>query len=326
MKKRHAGLPDRDRSVRKPLRSRSYTPSGSPRIGLALGGGGARGLAHIPVLEAFDDLGIKPAAIAGSSIGGIMAVGYASGLSGDDIRTYTTDLLGNRSEVLSRLWKLRGKGFAGLLEGVGLARVDAERIVDLFLPPEIPKDFADLTIPVTLVAADFYGWCEADLQTGPLRRAIAASMALPGLFKPVTLGEQVMMDGGLVNPLPFDKLPEDVDIVLAVDVLGGPAPRRGRKLPSASESVFGATQLLMKTIQREKLRRRRPDILIRPEVTNYRVLDFLKAGEILKVNSGVRETAKRQLEATLEDWSAGRLSAPEAGEETKEKEAPVAGE
>ena len=283
----------------------------SPRIGVALGGGGARGLAHIPVLEALDDLGVTPVAIAGTSIGAIMAAGYGAGLSGNDIRKYTTDLLGNRTEVLSRLWKLRGKGVSGFFEGAGLARIDAERVVELFLPPELPEDFEDLKIPVSLVATDFYGWAEADIRSGPLRRAIAASIALPALFKPVTIDDKVMMDGGLVNPLPFDKLPKDADIVLAVDVNGGPEPRRGRKLPTASESLFGATQLLMLTIQREKLRQRRPDILIRPDINSFRVLDFLKASEILKVNKTVRENTKRKLDAALENWQRGRIAGKE---------------
>ncbi|PLX36181.1 MAG: patatin [Hyphomicrobiales bacterium] len=276
----------------------------SPRIGLALGGGGARGLAHIPVLEALDDLGIVPAAIAGTSIGAIMAAGYGAGMTGADIRTFTTELFNNRTEVLSRLWKLRGKGLS-MFENGGLARIDAERVVELFLPENLPENIEDLRMPVSLVAADFYGWDEADLRTGPLRKSIAASIALPVIFKPVSCHGRVMMDGGLVNPLPFDKLPEDVDIVLAVDVLGGPEPHHRRKLPSTSESIFGATQLLMQTIQREKLSRRRPDILIRPDINAFRVLNFLKANEILKAAGPVREETKRRLGRLIHVWETG---------------------
>ncbi len=82
-----------------------------PRIGLALGGGGARGMTHIPVLEAFDDLGIKPHAIAGSSIGSILGAAYAGGMTGSEIRAIALDTFRDRNAALSRLWQLRPKRF-----------------------------------------------------------------------------------------------------------------------------------------------------------------------------------------------------------------------
>ena len=89
----------------------SRTP---PRIGLALGGGGARGLAHIPVLEAFDDLGLKPARIAGTSIGAILGAAYASGHSGEEIRRIVVETFADRNTVLSKVWQLRPKRFADM--------------------------------------------------------------------------------------------------------------------------------------------------------------------------------------------------------------------
>ena len=85
-------------------------------IGLALGGGGARGIAHIHVLEAFDDLGIKPAVISGSSIGAIIGAGYAAGMSGAEIREYVIKTFSTGSQVLSTLWKLRSAGLGNLFD------------------------------------------------------------------------------------------------------------------------------------------------------------------------------------------------------------------
>src|ERR1043165_3764428 len=82
-------------------------PRGGPRIGLALGGGAAHGFAHIPVLEAFDELGIRPAVIAGTSMGAIIGAGYASVMTGAEIRDYVLGVFHSRSEFLARLWKLR---------------------------------------------------------------------------------------------------------------------------------------------------------------------------------------------------------------------------
>ena len=157
----------------------------APRIGLALGGGGARGMAHIPVLQAFDDLGIKPAALAGTSIGALLGAGYASGMSGQDLYDYTLELFANRADVIGHIWKVRPKNFAEIFGDRGLVRFDAERVVDLFIPDMVAETFGELLIPLSVVAGDFYGWTEADITAGPLRKAVAASIALPVIFKPV---------------------------------------------------------------------------------------------------------------------------------------------
>jgi NTE family protein len=267
---------------------------------LALGGGGARGLGHIPVLEALDDLGLRPAAIAGTSIGGVIGAGYAAGMSGHDIRAFCLDTFRNRAEVLSRLWRIRPKPIGGLFaEGAVLTQFDAERLLGEFLPATLPKTFADLAIPLTLVATDFYGWQEALIEEGPLVKALAASAALPAVFRPVPHEGRVMIDGGVTNPLPFDHVGEGMDLVIAVDVLGGPT-RRHHRLPSSSEAVFGATQIFMRAITSEKLKHcRPPDILVRPPPNPFRVLDFLKAAAILRAAEPVRDDVKRALDRVL---------------------------
>lgn len=273
-----------------------------PRIGLALGGGGARGMAHVPVLQALDDLGVRPAAIAGTSIGALIGAGYASGMTGDELQDYSVDLFANRTDVISHIWKLRPKNLSEIFGNRSFMRFDAERVVDFFMPDTVAETFAELRTPLSVVAADFYGWTEADIATGPLKRAVAASIALPVVFKPVVIDDRVLIDGGVVNPLPYDKLPEDVDIVLAIDVVGGPEPRERGDLPNATESIFGSTQLLMHSILKEKLKSRRPDILLRPDINAFRVLEFLKTSEILAAAAPMREAVKTQLSSAIENW------------------------
>ncbi|NRG19823.1 patatin-like phospholipase family protein [Rhizobiales bacterium] len=273
----------------------------SPRIGLALGGGGARGLAHVPVLEAFDDLGITPHAIAGTSIGALIGAGYAGGMSGDQIRAYIEMALSDRNAVLARLWQLRPKRFADIFSGGGggVMQFDPLRVLEVFAGDAIPKTFEELKIPLTVLATDFYGCREVDLRSGPLHSAVAASIAIPALFKPVTIQDRIMIDGGVVNPLPFDALPQACDIVVAVDVVGSPVPRRKTPHPSASDSLFGATQILMQSVVSEKLKSRRPDILVRPDIEAFRVLDFLKARKIMDAAQPTRETVKREIEKSI---------------------------
>ncbi len=276
----------------------------SPRIGIALGGGGARGLAHIPVLEALDEMGIRPAAIAGTSIGAIIGAGYAGGLTGTDLRAIAVETFRKRTEALGKVWKLRPRKFSDLFAGGGLAQFDAARVLEIFAGPSIPRDFDALQIPLTVVATDFYECTEVIIRSGDLHRAVAASIAIPVLFKPLGFEDRVLIDGGVVNPLPFDTLPAGLDAVIAVDVVGSPNRRHGRALPTASDSIFGATQILMQTITAEKLKTRHPDILIRPAINAFRVLNFLKAEEILAVSEPVKDELKRKLEKKLKSLEA----------------------
>src|SRR6056297_2563468 len=105
-------------------------------IALVLGGGGARGLAHIHVLEAFDDLGIKPAVMAGSSIGAVMCAGYASGLSAAEIREFSISTFSNPREVMARLWQLRPATWQSLFKESlpRFGEMNALRVMETFLP------------------------------------------------------------------------------------------------------------------------------------------------------------------------------------------------
>ncbi len=271
-----------------------------PRIGLALGGGGARGLAHIPVLEALDDLGLKPVQIAGTSIGAIMGAAYASGRSGQEIRQIALDVFSDRNQVLSRLWQLRPRKFADMFRS-GPVQFDPLRVLDVFISEYLPESFEDLDIPLRLLATDFYGCQEVDFESGPLLPAIAASIAIPAVFRPVRHGERYLIDGGVVNPLPFDGLRATCDIVIAVDVVGAPVPRMDKDEISMLDSLFGSSQILMQTITNQKLKSDQPDILVRPPHDTIRVLDFMKAERILDAAESLRTTTRDQLATMIKE-------------------------
>lgn len=284
-----------------PKSGHDTTPT--PRIGLALGGGGARGIAHIPVLEALDELGIKPAIIAGTSIGAIMGAHYAAGMSGRDIRHHTLDVMKNAGSVVNRLWSLRDRGLRQLLSGGGLLglHINPEHVLELFMPDVLPASFGELSTPLTLVATDFYAMDEVVLDDGPLKPAIAASIAIPALFEPVLLRERVLVDGGLVNPLPYDLVRPACDLIVAVDVVGGPEPGQSTHKPKAMQAIIGSTQILMKSILDAKLNHgRQPDLLVEPDINQFRVLDFLKSADILAANAHLKDRIKRRLAALLD--------------------------
>ncbi|GGA78243.1 patatin [Brucella endophytica] len=279
--------------------------SPTPRIAIAFGGGGARGLAHVNVIEALDELGIRPVAIAGSSIGSIVGAGMAAGMTGREIRDYCSATLANRAEVAARMWKTRPASFAEILSGgIRVAQFNIEKILRAFLPELLPETFEELEIPLAVTATDFYGQQCAILESGDLISALAASAAIPALFRPVLRDGRILIDGGICNPVPFELLEHKADIVIAVDVVGGPVGD-GSKMPSSIDAMFGATQLMMQSIIATKLKTVRPVILLRPEVSHYGVLDFLRAEQILTETASVKDDLKRAMDAAVTFNAAG---------------------
>jgi len=197
-----------------------------PSVALALGGGGARGLAHILMLEVFDELGIKPTIIAGTSIGALYGAAYASGLSAKQIRAYTEEILGRRLDLIRQLFASRSEPVQRLLRVVPVrsSLLNSATLLDLLYPDQVAKDFSELSIPLKVVATDLASQEAVVLDSGPLRPAVAASIAIPVLFSPVILDGRMMVDGGLANPLPFDLIDGAADITVAIDVNANPTP------------------------------------------------------------------------------------------------------
>ncbi|UJW76223.1 patatin-like phospholipase family protein [Rhizobium sp. SL42] len=279
----------------------SLGSSSQPTIGLALGAGGARGFAHVPVLEVFDELGLKPSIIAGSSMGALIGAAYAAGMTGRDIREYALHLADNRAQVLNRLWGLRPASMRDALGGFRLGQFNLQRVLQAFLPPEIPTHFTGLGIPLKVMATDYYGQCEQLCDHGDLYEALAASAAIPALFAPVTIKGRLMIDGGIFNPVPYDLLIGQADIIIGVDVVGAPEGD-GSLMPNRIDSLFGASQLMMQSNVALKMKICQPDIYLRPDVNAFRVLDFLKARQIFEASDGLKDGLKREISARMEDF------------------------
>lgn len=270
-----------------------------PTFAVAFGGGGARGLAHIHIIEVLDEMGVRPTAIAGSSIGAIMGGCMASGMTGKEIRDFTLSVLTNRAEVMNRIWKLRPSGISGFLPiGIKLTQFDIEAITEAFLPPQVKRDFSELPIPLSITGTDYYMQQEVIMETGDLRSAIAASAAIPALFKSVKRDGRILIDGGIFNPVPFEHLEGKADFVIGIDVVGGPEGDPN-KVPGTIDVLFGACQLMMQSIIAMKLKASRPAIFLRPPVNKFRVMDFLRAKTILDETAIVREELKRAVDAAI---------------------------
>ncbi len=268
------------------------------RIGVALGGGGARGLSHILMLEVFDELGITPHRIAGTSIGAVIGTLYAAGLPGAAIRERVDRLTVSADESwLSALFKEdvgRWWDFIQLQLGSG-GLVDADAFARYVRETAGVERFDQLRIPLQVVAADFWRNEQVVFEEGELEPAIQATVAIPGLFTPVRHDGRVLVDGGLVNPVPYDLLFDECDRVIAFDVSGRRTPTSDNG-PTYFETVFNTMQIMQASIVREKMRNRPPDLYIHPALENIRVLEFNRVDEIYEQSMPAARTLRRALD------------------------------
>lgn len=278
----------------------------SPRIAVALGAGGARGLAHLSVLAALDELGLKPALVTGCSIGAIVGAGYAAGIPARELQIHAELMFRDRARMFAMLLQARvGKLSDITLSNLWAGRignpvlVDGERLLDLFWPQAVPDRFEALAIPFVAVATDYHRRSEIRISSGPLTPAVAASMAIPGLVRPVMMGEQVLIDGGAANPLPYDAMPPGIDLVIAVDCGGAAHLAMAQGMPDPVEAMLGASQILMNRLVQRMIEREPPGLLIRPPVGGFGGLDFAHAREIMAAGNTVMDDVKRRVEAIL---------------------------
>jgi NTE family protein len=274
-------------------------PPASPTFALALGAGGARGLAHIVALEAFDELGVRPAAIAGSSIGALVRAAYAAGMDAKAVRAVALGALRDRAALTGALLAARVRRSAGARPRGNPFMIDGERLLEWLWPAAAPD--------ASTACGSRCGSSRPTTTRGPRRSSMRvrccwrspAPSPSPAPVKPVRTQGRLLVDGGAVNPLPFDLLTGRAQVLVAVDVTGVRS-RKPSRPPGGFDAMFGTLQIMQAAIVAAKLKSGRPDIVVRPEVSQYRVLDFLKARAILAAAEPVKDELKREIERLVE--------------------------
>lgn len=284
-----AGFPVNGRSARRGDRS----------VGIALGGGGARGLAHVEILMALDELGVRPKIIAGTSMGAVIGALYAAGNSAGHIKSIVKAALGRQEGSVGFFRK-------ELLEWLHLVDSDISREVLLssndfikFIHEQISaRTFGELEIPLLVVAADIQRREQVILHEQGLQKALEASFAFPGLFNPVVINGRALVDGGVVNPVPYDLLMEHCDITIAVDVAGRRSSQPG---PDAGffDVIAESFQTMEHAILQAKMRDWPPDIYLKPDLLDIRLLDFGKAETVYRQARPERAKLKVALQRLL---------------------------
>ena len=270
------------------------------KIGLALGGGGARGLAHIQVLETLDELGIRPYRIAGTSIGAVIGSLYASGLSGKEIRELVHQWQTPRPEKRHGILDRRDlRRWAALLDPSfdrsGLFK--GEKIIRFLSDFVKFTTCEELKIPLYVTAADYGDASEVVFKSGDLLSAVRASIAIPGVFTPVERDGNLLLDGGVVNPLPYNLLQDECDLVIAVDV-GGVRNADEKHRPAFFDTVIGGFEIMEASMIRDRLKSNPPDIYLKPDIRNVGLLEFHKAEQVFRQSEPVREELRARLKST----------------------------
>lgn len=271
-----------------------------PRVGLVLGGGGARGAAHIGVLKELEKQRIPIDAVAGTSMGAIVGGLYASGMTPAELETLVNSIDwadafvdGPDRETLSYRRKQDDAAYPvrlefgisdgdlltpkGLIQGQKLQVILREQLLNVRT-----EDFDELPTPFRAVASDIATGEAYVMSKGDLALALRASMSAPGIFAPVTVDGRALVDGGLVGNLPIDVMQQmDVDVIIAVDV------EFPLYQPEALQSALGIAEqmltiLIRKETQRQVAELDGNDVLIRPTLGEYPSTNFAQIAEVIE--------------------------------------------
>jgi NTE family protein len=270
-----------------------------PTIGLALSGGGARGFAHIGILKVLEEAQVPVDYIGGTSMGGLIAAAYACGVPLPILEEKAMQLSSKRE--LMKLVDLSHQR-RGLLEG--------HRVRDFLTSLFLDQSFENLRIPLTISAVDLIGAREVVFTSGLVFPAVLATIAVPGLFAPVQIGPYRLVDGGVLNNLPIDRVRElGADVVIGIDAQFNPgAEKPWQDLPAPSRfpvpapdfflDFYRAELIMIAEMTKTRLKENPPDLLLHPPLPPS-VTMFLGFSRIPEIIAAGEECARESLPQIL---------------------------
>ena len=233
------------------------------RFGLALGGGGARGIAHIAYIKALEELGIRPSVISGTSSGAIAGAMYAAGMNADEMLSVVQSALSLRRNISGY--------FSHIEKGVGgVVPVIAKRALERMLPK---KTFEELDIPLRIVATNFHTLKERVFSEGEIIGPLMASIAYPNAFFPQPVEGEYYVDGGATNIVPFDIIGHECDVLIAIDVSAVRPNDLKPSIKNAHHATWAATQEALISL---KMQQCPVAVLERPTFDDVSTMDFYK--------------------------------------------------
>lgn len=258
-------------------------PRRKPRIGLALGGGAARGFAHVGVIKTLETQGIQPDLVVGTSAGAVVGALYASGLNAFELQKLAIQM--DESRLTD--WTLLERGW---LKGEALERFINQQVNQ--------KPLEGLARRFGCVATDIRNGELVLFQRGNTGQAVRASAAVPGVFSPVTLNGRDYVDGGLVAPVPArEARAMGADVVIAVDISARPS---GRKGVSGIDLLLDTIATMGATIARDQLKE--ADVVIRPAIQGFAAASFEQRHEAILEGERAAQAALPRIQERLAQW------------------------
>jgi NTE family protein len=228
-----------------------------PRIGLALGGGAARGFAHIGVIQVLEEAGIQPSLVVGTSAGSLVAALYANGKSGADLQRIAETM----EEATFADWTLPIFS-RGMLRGAALARYVSAQVEG--------RPIESMSLPLGIVATDLNSGLGVLFRRGDTATAVRASSAVPALFQPVKISGREYVDGGLVSPVPVRYAQQmGADLIIAVDISNAP---EGNPASDTLQILMQTFAIMGKSINDFELKN--ADVVVRPALLGVGSADF----------------------------------------------------
>lgn len=262
------------------------------RAALVLGGGGARGVAHIGAIEELESQGFEISAVAGTSMGALVGGVYASGHL-DPFREWMCAL--DKYKVFGLV------DFALSTEGL----VKGDRVMEAMkaLVPDV--EIERMPVPFAAVAADLLTGDEVVLDSGGLYDAIRASISIPSVFKPIHREGRVLIDGGTVNPLPVNRVRrEEGDVLVAVDVsapFGADPAQRVNASLNYYKVLIASSQIMQQHIAQLMCRLYTPDVLVELPADSYGMFEFYRSEELVEAGRAATRAALERYAEKTED-------------------------
>ena len=260
----------------------SPEPKKIPKLGLALGGGAARGFAHIGVLQVLEEEGIRPDLVVGTSAGSLVAAFYASGKTGAQL-TWLADSM-DESQLTD--WTLPFTG-RGMLRGEALGRYVNSQLNGLKIE--------DMKIPLGIVATDLQSGDGILFRRGDVATAVRASSAVPSVFEPVRIGNKDYVDGGLVSPVPVRYAKQmGAQYIIAVDISSRPEDAKTTDMLKVLLQTFS---IMGKSISQLELTH--ADVVVRPVLPDVGSAEFSARKKSIEAGRAAMKLALPQVKAAL---------------------------
>ena len=257
------------------------------KIGIALGGGAARGYAHIGVLNAIDELNIPISYISGTSIGSFIGALYASG----NLKKFENEVRSRNSFMKDVLFKL-DPVFPKL------SIMNGNEVIKIFKELTDIRTFEELNIPLTTVATDIVNNVKIESNKGDLINAIKASIAIPGVLTPTYVNDNLCVDGGLIDPVPLQSIIDmGSDRTIAVNLYGLQTSKKNDKKYNIVDIVDRSAKIILNNVTHLSFKNNEPNILIEPPIDQFYGWDFHKANELIDIGY---DTAKEILNVNTE--------------------------